>query len=150
MKKIIKRTDLPWILLLSIIVLLPNIYLALVGNDLSGSFLAKIAFLSISVVIFLIPSLFFKAKIFFLFHSIFVLLAPIEISHIFLNKTGVTMGFVMALFDTDFQESIEVLSSMIPLIVMVVVIWVIYFVLQHIRCCGYYFSRTKIGKKHYI
>jgi len=115
MKKITNRKDLFWVLLLSIIVLLPNIYLAAVGNDLAEKLFMKATFLLISAVIFCIPALFLKAKYFFLFEGIFVLFAPIEIAHIYLNKMGVTTGFMMALFDTDWHEATELLTS-IPII----------------------------------
>ena len=123
-----KRKDLPWIILLTIIALFPNIYLAIVGYDLDDSFVSKIAFLCVSIIIFFIPVLFLKAKVFFLFQSIFLLLAaPIEIAHIHLNKTGITTGFLMAVFDTNFYEATEMLSSIIPFIIVVFIFWFIYF-----------------------
>ncbi len=126
-RELTKRKDLPGVVLLTIIVLFPNIFLAVVGNDLSESLFAKIAFLSISFAIFFMPSLFLKAKVFFLIQGIFVLLAPIEIAHIYLNKIGITIGFMMAVFDTNMGESTEILYSMLPMLFVIFVVWFIYF-----------------------
>ena len=125
--KSIFKTDYVWLLLLSCIVLLPNFYLASVGNELSESFFAKIAYLLISFVIFFTPALFLKARCFFLLHSIFVLFAPIEIIHIYLNKRGITTGFLIACFGTDKNEALEILTSMLPVILISLLIWTSYF-----------------------
>ena len=127
MKKFLHRNDWPWVILLTAIVLLPNFYLAVVGSDLSGRWMAKIAYLIFSLILFSIPALFLKGKAFFLFEGIFVLLAPLEIGHIYLNKMGVTIGYMMALLATDWHESIELLSSIKVLLLTVVVVWIAYF-----------------------
>ncbi len=121
------RSDFQWIIFLSILVLLPNIYLVSVGSDLSGGLLKKIIYLITSILIFLIPSLFLKARTFFLFHGIFVLLAPIEIAHIYLSKMPISFGFLMAIFDTNMGEAMEVLSSIKIILFFIFVLWVVYF-----------------------
>ena len=121
------KSDFVWLILLSCIVLFPNFYLAAVGSDLSGSFFVKIAYIFISFIIFFIPALFLKTKYFFLLHGIFVLLAPIEIAHIYLNKMGITTGFMIAFFSTDKNEAIEIVLSIFPAVLIFFVIWVAYF-----------------------
>jgi len=121
------KPDFYWILLLSCIVLFPNFYLAAVSSDLNGSFFWKISYLLISFVIFFTPSLFLKARYFFLLHGIFVLLAPIEIVHIYLNKMGIMTGFMIAVFDTNKNEVLEIFTSMLPIILVFLFIWVVYF-----------------------
>ncbi|MDR2853980.1 MAG: phosphoethanolamine transferase [Prevotellaceae bacterium] len=127
MKRIFGRSDWFWAVLLSVVVLLPNVYLAAVGVDLQGNLLAKIAFLLMSMVVFCFPALLFKAKVFFLLQGVFVLLAPVEIAHIYLNKTSVTTGFMMAVFDTDYHETMELLASLLPFVLCVICVWVLYF-----------------------
>jgi len=117
-----------WILILSFIVLLPNIFLAFYGNDIAeASFFKLTAYLVISVLLFLFPSLFLKLRFFFLFHGIFVLLAPFEIAHIYLNKMPITPAFILSIFDTDWNESTEMLSSLKIPIFFLLIFWSFYF-----------------------
>ncbi len=121
------RKDFIWIIILSIIVLLPNVYLALVGSSLKGEWIKLFVYLFFSVFIFLIPSFILKAKTFFLFEGIFVILAPIEIIHIYLSRMPVSYGFLMAIFETDAKESFELLSSMLPVVFFIISLWIAYF-----------------------
>ena len=117
-----------WILFLSFIVLIPNIFLACYGNDIAeASFFKVIAYLVVSVLLFLLPSLFLKMRTFFLFHGFFVLLAPVEIAHIYLNRMPVTTAFLLSIFDTDWNEATEVLSSLNIPIVFLLIVWFLYF-----------------------
>jgi len=122
-----KKTTM-WILILSIIVLLPNLFLACYGNDIArGSFFKAMAYLIISVLLFLIPSLFLKMRAFFLFQGIFVLLAPFEIAHIYLNRMPVTPAFLLSILDTDWNESTELLASLKIPIFFLLIFWFFYF-----------------------
>ena len=122
-KKAIIRT-----LFLSVIVLLPNIFLAFYGNYIAeASFFKLIIFLIVSVSLFLIPSLFLKMRTFFLFHGIFVLLAPFEIVHVYLNRMPVTTAYLLSIFDTSWNESTEMLTSLKVPIFLLLIFWFIYF-----------------------
>ena len=125
-----------WILILSFFVLIPNIFLAVYGNDhiISDSLTKRIAYLVISVLLFLIPSLFLKMRNFFLFQGIFVLTAPFEIVHIYLNRMPITTAFLLSIFDTDWNESTELLSS----IKLPVLIWLVFV------CFYFYITLKKI------
>ena len=115
-------------LILSFIVLLPNIFLACYGNDFAKFYFFKtIAYLIVSVFLFLVPALFLKMRTFFLFQGIFVLLAPLEIVHIYMNRMSVTPAFLLSIVDTDWNESTELLASLIIPILCVVVFWIFYF-----------------------
>jgi len=117
-----------WIFILSFIVLIPNIFLAFYGNYISqASYFKLIAYLVISVSFFLIPSLFLKMRAFFLFQGIFVLLAPLEIAHIYLNRMPITSAFLLSIFDTDLNESSEVFSSLKLPLIFLSIVWVFYF-----------------------
>jgi len=118
-----------WILFLSFVVLIPNIFLACYGNDniVSASLFKRVAYLGISILLFLIPSLFLKIRTFFLFQGIFVILAPFEIAHIYLNRMPVTTAFLLSIFDTDWNESTEVLTSLKIPILILLILWFVYF-----------------------
>lgn len=141
--KIKFRKDIVWVIILSVIVLLPNLYLFFYGSDLSGNFMKKMAYLCISLVVFFFPSIFLKAKYFFLFESIFVLLSPIEIAHIYLNKMPLTNGFLMAIIDTDWGEAMEVLSSLKSVIVVFLIIYIAYFYICIKKIDNTFFVKSK-------
>lgn len=124
-----ERKDFFWVVVLSIIVLLPNIFLAFYGSDFEGAPLLKtVVYLCFSCLLFFIPSLFLKAKYFFILQGIFVLFAPLEIAHVFLNKMPVTSAYLLSIVDTNWDESTELMSSVkIPILC--------YFIL----CCFYFF-----------
>ena len=132
-----------WILFLSIIVLLPNIFLACYGNYVAElSILKFIAFLIISAFLFLIPSLFLKMRTFFLFHGIFVLLAPLEIAHIYLNRMPITTAFLLSIFDTNVNESTEVLASLKIPILFLLIFWILYFYIAIKKINNVYLIRS--------
>jgi len=124
-----KKTIL-WTLFLSFIVLLPNIFFAFYGNDFAKAFFLKpVFYLVISIFLFLMPALFLKMRTFFLFQGIFVILAPLEIAHIFLNRMPVTTAFLLSIVDTDWNESTELLSSLIiPLLCLLVYCFFYFFI----------------------
>jgi glucan phosphoethanolaminetransferase (alkaline phosphatase superfamily) len=113
-----------WGLALSLIVLLPNIYLAANGTDIA---VKASVYLGLSLLLFILPSLFLKARAFFLVQGIFVLLAPFEIAHIYLNKMPATSAFLLSIVDTEWHESTELLSSIKIPIVFLVILWLFYF-----------------------
>ena len=136
------RSDFFWIFVLSFIVLIPNVYLFFVGSDLSGTLFKRLAYLSFSTFLFLIPSLFLKARTFFLYQGIFVLLAPFEIAHIYLNKMPISFGFLLAILDTNKSEAFELLSSIKVFVIFVLVIWVIYFFIAIKKIKNEYFLKS--------
>ena len=122
------KKTIAWILILSFIVLLPNIFLACYEDVIIGaSLLKKIVYLVISVFLFLLPSLFLKMRTFFLFHGIFVLLAPLEIVHIYLSRMSITTAFLLSIFDTNWNESTEILTSLKIPILFLLIFWFFYF-----------------------
>ena len=145
-----KKTTI-WILILSIIVLLPNIFLACYGSDIAeGSFFKIIAYLVISIFLFLLPSLFLKLRFFFLFQGIFVLLAPLEIAHIYLNRMPVTTAFLLSIFDTDWNESTEVLASLKIPIFLLLIFWVFYFYVVLKKINNVYLIRTLKNRMYFL
>jgi glucan phosphoethanolaminetransferase (alkaline phosphatase superfamily) len=83
-------------------------------------------FLLLGVAFCLFPALFLKSKIYFGFYFPFVLLAPLEIGHIIVNKISLTSGFLLTLSSTNTNEIISYLSSFKLMIVFVVIYWILY------------------------
>jgi len=145
-----KKTIL-WILILSFIVLLPNIFLAFYGNDFARPFFFKtIAYLVVSIFLFLTPALFLKMRTFFLFQGIFVLLAPLEIAHIYLNRMPVTTAFMLSIVDTDWNESTELLSSLIIPIICLLIFWFLYFFITIKKIENVYLFRSLKARIYYL
>lgn len=116
-----------WKIILSLIVLFPNIYLAFYGNDLAGEYTKTIMFLGISLLIFFLPALFLNWRNFFIYQSVFVILSPIEIIHISLNHLPVTHSFLMDIFSTNVSEVIGLFSSSILYILLYFFVLIFYF-----------------------
>ena len=139
----LKRKDLLWIIILSVIVLIPNIFLVFFGSDLSGSFLKTCTYVFISCLLFLLPSLLLKAKTFFLVQGIFVVLAPLEIAHVYMNKMTITSGFLMSIIDTNWDEFSEVFSSVNIPIFCYLGLCVFYFFIAIKKIDNTYFFQSK-------
>lgn len=122
-----KLKNIIWIAILSIIVLFPNFYLAVYGSDLAGQFSKTIIYILTSVLIFSVPALFFNWRTFFLFQGIFVILSPIEIVHIALNRLPVTYAFLMDIFSTNFSEAMGLISSSILYVLLYFILLIFYF-----------------------
>lgn len=115
-------------LFLLVILLTPNLFVALCDEQLAGFLVKKIAYLSVSLVCFLIPALLLKKKSYFLFMGILSLLvAPIELASIYLSHTPTSFMMMDTIFSTNFTEAFELLSSMLPLVLLVLFVWVGYF-----------------------
>jgi len=145
-----KKTIL-WILILSVCVLIPNIFLACYGSDMAeASFFNLIAYLVISIFLFLVPALFLKLRVFFLLNGIFVLLAPLEIAHIYLNRMPVTTAFLLSIFDTDWNESTEVLASLKIPIFFLLIFWAFYFYVALKKIHNVYLIRSLKARIYFL
>ena len=100
----------------------PNLYLFFYG-EIS---LKSVLFLFMGASFCLFPALFLKSKIYFGIYFPFVLLAPLEIGHIIVNKVSVTAGFLLALFNTNASETVSYLSGFKIMIVLAALYWALY------------------------
>jgi glucan phosphoethanolaminetransferase (alkaline phosphatase superfamily) len=131
------------IIILSIIVLLPNIYLVFYGSDFNSSpVLKRIFYIGVSFLLFILPFFFLKTKTFFLVQGFFVLLAPLEIAHIYLNKMTITSAFLLSIVDTNYNESTEVLAAIKIPIFGLLAFWLFYFYLTIWKMKNRYFIRS--------
>jgi glucan phosphoethanolaminetransferase (alkaline phosphatase superfamily) len=118
------KKDFIWTTVLSVIILSPNIYLAVYGNE---KILTSLLLLGISCLLYVLPVFFLKKRMFFMLQGLFVLPAPLEMAHIYLNRMPATSAFLLSIINTNHNESSEMLSSLkIPLVILCLV-WIFYF-----------------------
>ncbi|MDH6535182.1 hypothetical protein D0T51_10840 [Parabacteroides sp. 52] len=116
-----------WVLFLFILLWIPNFTAVLLLSDLQGSIGMKVAYLGFSLIVWLLPALFLRLRVYFGVMSVFLLLAPIEISHIILNKMPVTEGFLSAILHTNAAEAWELLGAMKAAGALILLLWFVYF-----------------------
>jgi len=134
------------IYILFVLLLLPAFYAMGVAIDLEYSWLKKIAYLSVVLVLLFIPALFLKAKTYFLIEGIFnFFFFPIEMASLYLNKQSVSVAFLQNLFHTDWHESTELLMSLWPLCCIVIALWGFFFILAT-RLDNVYLFNRRISK----
>lgn len=118
------------IIVLFLLLLLPSFYAMATAIDMEYSFTKKLIYLIVTLILLLIPSLFLKARIYFLFEGIFnFFFFPIDIASLFLNKQSTSTAFLQNILNTDIHESIELLTSVWPICLVVIALWIIYFIL---------------------
>ena len=115
------------ILFLLLILLLPNLFVTFLSTDLSGSLVKKAAYLFFSLLLLFIPALFLKLRWYFLFESIFMLIAPFEIGYVLLFKSIATEGYISSVFNTSWHEAAELLLSIKWQCLLFLCIWVTYY-----------------------
>ena len=108
--------------ILFLLVFIPNLY-AFFYDVIS---LKSVLSLILGIAFCLFPALFFKSKIYFGIFLPFVLLAPLEIGHIIVNKTSMTSIFMLILLNTNANEIISYLSSFKIMIVLAIIYWALY------------------------
>lgn len=128
------------------IILIPSFFVSFWCADLDGFIVKKIGFLLISLVCTFIPLLFFKKKVYFILEGIFgVLLAPIEISSLHLNHTTTDFMMMDTILNTNWNEAVELLSSVWLFALFVILIWIIYFFItfKYIKNQDFFSKRVK-------
>jgi len=116
---------------LFILALIPNLFVTFLATDLAGNIVKQLAYLFFSCIILFLPALLLKSKPHFLLLSFFLLLGPIEISHIILNRMPVTEGYMAAILQTNMTEALELFSFMkvyllIAFLLLVFYYWIVF------------------------
>ena len=115
---------------LFILLLLPSFYALHNAIDLEYSFIKKITYLFVVIILLLLPALVFKARTYFIVEGIFnFLLFPIDIASLYLNRQSTSTAFLMNIIHTDLHESLELITSFWPLSIAVIFLWIVYFVI---------------------
>jgi glucan phosphoethanolaminetransferase (alkaline phosphatase superfamily) len=116
-----------FIVLLLSLLLIPNTYLAFHGSDFSSaSLIKKGLFLLLSFTLLAFPLLLLRPKVYLSVGILFVLMGPFELACIYLYKSPINAGIVMAVFNTNFAEATELLQGILPLTLFGVLCIVLY------------------------
>lgn len=149
-KEILQKIFLPnsygWVLLLFTIILLPNIAGICLLSDLASSLTMKLAYAAFSLLILILPALFLRLRYYFLLEGLFVLLAPLEIAHMVLNKMPLTEGFITAIFNTNVGEASEMLLSLKGICIVTGLLWICYFFITFTKIRNNYLFAAPVNK----
>ena len=132
-----------WMIVLSVIGLFPNLFLLLYGNE---ALPAALLIFALSCLFYLLPCLFLRKRFFFIIQGIFILLAPLEAAHIYLNRMPATAAFLLSIIDTNQEESFELLSAIKFPLVILFFLWAFYFFISFVgvkNTCLFKSNRTK-------
>lgn len=112
-----------------LILLFPNLYACFAASDLASPVKAVVYLLVVCTGL-LIPMLFLRRRAYFITIGVLNLFfSPIELASLYLNHNPATSTFLGLFFSTNRQEVIGILSVTWPLLILLVLIWVGYFVL---------------------
>lgn len=112
------------------LLLIPIFYALATAIDLEHAWIKKIAYLTVVIVMLLLPALILKARTYFIAEGVFnFFFFPIDIVSLYLNRQSASVPFVQNILHTDFHESLELLISIWPLCLCVVALWLLYFIL---------------------
>lgn len=101
-----------WMAVLFLLVLLPNLVVMFRSSDLSGDPMKQAAYLLFSCLILLVPAFVLKARAYFALLSVFLVLSPIEIGSVLVNRMPVSVGMMSAILNTNSQEAFELIYSL--------------------------------------
>jgi glucan phosphoethanolaminetransferase (alkaline phosphatase superfamily) len=125
-------------------VLIPDIYLLFYGSDFeAASIIKSIAYIGFFSILFLFPSLFLKARTFFLISGLFVLVAPIEIGHIFLNRMPSSSAYLLSIIETNSNELMEVVRTVAVPLIAYGLLCIFYFYIVFAKIRNEYFISSK-------
>jgi len=111
------------------LLLLPNLYILSVYGDLQTDALKAAVFLFVSIVCLLIPATIFQSRTYFIIEGIISLpILPIELASIYIKRIPTNDTLLGLITGTTLSEASELLSSMIPFIACMVLIWAMYIV----------------------
>ena len=121
------RKDIIHITLLFILLLIPNLCALVMAIDMEGSMVMKTGYLGMVGVGLLLPALILKTRTYFIFEGLFsFLFMPIDIASLYLNKQSASKLFLNSILNTDLLEAFEVLHTMWPICLAVLLLWGIY------------------------
>lgn len=116
-----------WMTLLFFLLLLPNLVVMFRSSDLAGDIPKQVAYLFFSCLILTVPALLFKARVYFALSSLFLILSPIEIGHVILNKMPISIGLMSAILNTNNQEAFELIYSLKGYVLLFILILILYY-----------------------
>lgn len=110
-----------------LISLLPNIACMILSTDINYSWIKEVGYLIVVLICFLLPMTFLKRRTYFIVEGILGLFwGGIEIASLYLNGMTVSPHFMAIIFETNRIEATELLSSVCPLLIIVIGTWIVY------------------------
>ena len=138
------------IAVLFLLLMLPIFYALETAIDLEYSWLKKAVYLTVVWVFLLIPALLLKARTYFIVEGIFnFFFFPIDIASLYLYRQPTSTAFLGSIIRTDIHEASELLLSIWPVCIVVVVLWILYFGLA-VRVDNIYLLGKRARKTLYI
>ena len=116
------------LILLSVIILLPNILACFLANNL-GTVWNRLFYLLCSLIVFLIPALIFRARTFLVLNTVTICLGLFEMVHLITNKATTSLLFVYTILISEPGEALELISSGWPVILLYLLLLTGYFFL---------------------
>lgn len=114
---------------LFLILLFPNLYAIFMASDLSQPAKAA-AYMVVVLAGLVLPMLLFRRRTYFIVMGVlYLFFAPIEVACLYLNHNPASTTFVGLIYAANWQEVVGIMSTVWPIAVVVVAIWVLYFVL---------------------
>lgn len=115
------------IIVLICLLLLPNFCTLWLSSDLHGAALKQIAYISLSIGLALLPALVMRAKTYFIFMGcVSFVFAPIDIASLYLDRQPASSLFFISILSTDWHEACELVQSIWPVCIAVLVLWGLY------------------------
>lgn len=97
--------------ILFLILLIPNFYTLFYATDLQNSLKLKLSYLVLSLLVWLFPFIIFNTKTYFRIGILFLLISPLEIGFVKTTGLPINIGFMESVFNSNFLEIKEQLSS---------------------------------------
>jgi glucan phosphoethanolaminetransferase (alkaline phosphatase superfamily) len=133
------------VLALSLMVLMPNMVATFVAIDL-GSFWMRLLYFIGSILLFLITATILKARAFFMLQSLTLIVSLIEITHFIINKATTSLLFVYTIIISEPGEAMELWSTIWPIIVVLALLVVLYWIIIFHRLDNTYLFPSKIRR----
>ena len=132
---------------LFLLLLLPILYAFFTAIDLEYSWLKRLAFFVVVIVLLLVPASFIKTRTYFLVEGFFnFFFFPIEIASLYLNMQSTSTAFLQNIINTNIHEALELIISVWPVCIGIVFLWIVYFFLATRLSNEYLFShKVRIG-----
>ena len=115
---------------LSIGILIPNLLALLRATDIQYGG-EHMTYLIYTLLLFLIPSFWFRAKNFFYFQGITLLLGLVEVVHLIINEATTSLLFVHTIFLTEPREAVEMFSIVWPMVAIILIVVLVYYIIVY-------------------
>ncbi len=124
---------------------IPNLFVLFYFKDIKGDFTMEIAYMVLSILVWLLPLTFLPKKIYFAFGFLFLFVSPLEIIFVKNLGTPITLGYIDSVFNTNFEEAKEQIISNIGFAIFYAILLSIYLILLSKIKNSYISKRIRIS-----